>query len=188
MTYTSPSISTPININISKITASILIFILLQVPDSRPSIHIHSTTAEAEEEAMVPMSKQPRRINVYPVSRRLGGELMSGPNLQLLVAGFAAAAAHVNLAHRGGPTLIRYRTVNPAETNAVNDAGTLIKKDIFNNISKAQFGPGVYTSLAPDERDVGSGNWYYIIHVDSDALNRVPKAWIPEKEEEAVTP
>lgn len=47
------------------------------------------------------------------------------------------------------------------------------------NLISAQLGPGAYTSPSPGEWP-GSGNsWFCVILADSDAVDRVSKAWVP---------
>ncbi|KAI3324342.1 hypothetical protein HD806DRAFT_65927 [Xylariaceae sp. AK1471] len=96
--------------------------------------------------------------------------------LTLALAGLAAAAP-VQLKPRSQQVIVGYRKVSAQQASNYNNAGTLTDDG---NLIGQQIGAGVYTAHSRDLWPGNAGDWTCVITMDSDSLNRVSKAWIPE--------
>ncbi|KAL9074799.1 MAG: hypothetical protein Q9157_004265 [Trypethelium eluteriae] len=89
-----------------------------------------------------------------------------------------------SLIKRGPSVIIGYRSVNPDAVQSYQKAGnTLTYKK---GSSSDQLGPGVY--ISPVLGDWVMGSWECAILADSDAWNKINKAWVPEIADDGCTP
>ncbi|KAF5343813.1 hypothetical protein D9758_016201 [Tetrapyrgos nigripes] len=72
--------------------------------------------------------------------------------------------------------IIGYRKVDKLQAERYNKAKTITDDK---NEHGTQIGMGAYTSPGPRQWPGGSKDWDCVIQADADALDRVPKAWIP---------
>ncbi|KAI8631214.1 hypothetical protein F5Y19DRAFT_24382 [Xylariaceae sp. FL1651] len=96
--------------------------------------------------------------------------------LTLALVGLAAATP-VQLKPRSQQVIVGYRKVSSSQAARYNSAGTLTDDG---NLIGTQIGSGVYTAHARDLWPGNAGDWTCVITMDSDALDRVSKAWIPQ--------
>ncbi|KAI1202085.1 hypothetical protein F5X97DRAFT_345972 [Nemania serpens] len=78
---------------------------------------------------------------------------------------------------RGMNIIVGYRKASAAQAQRYNNAGTLTDEG---NTIGTQIGPGVYTAHGRDTWPGNAGDWTCVVTMDSDALDRVSKAWVPE--------
>ncbi|KAI1266134.1 hypothetical protein F5Y18DRAFT_435086 [Xylariaceae sp. FL1019] len=98
----------------------------------------------------------------------------------LALAGIAIASpvpVETQPEKRGMNVIVGYRKASADQAQRYNAAGTLTDDG---NLIASQIGAGVYTAHGRDTWPGNAGDWTCVITMDSDALDRVSKAWVPE--------
>ncbi|KAF2762698.1 hypothetical protein EJ05DRAFT_9934 [Pseudovirgaria hyperparasitica] len=98
--------------------------------------------------------------------------------LSLTALASAAPTSATNQHSRASKVILGYRSVSPDIAAKYNAAGTITADRSGNS---AQIGEGAYTAPVRGDKPGGwPGPWNCVVFIDSDALDRVSKAWIPE--------